>query len=61
MSAGLFYYMAFCVYILYSDLTGKYYAGQTEDMNERLKLHNPGAFVGSFNQSWNTLDDLSHN
>ena len=30
------------VYILYSDSLGKYYVGQTKDLEERLERHNQG-------------------
>jgi len=30
----------FVVYILYSDATGKYYCGQTHDLDDRLLRHN---------------------
>ncbi len=30
------------VYILFSELTLKYYVGQTADINKRLKKHNQG-------------------
>jgi putative endonuclease len=39
--------MTFYVYILYSASTGKYYAGQTDDVDERFKKHNSSAFVNS--------------
>jgi putative endonuclease len=30
------------VYILYSESTGKYYKGQTDDLEDRLRRHNHG-------------------
>ncbi|WP_420490402.1 GIY-YIG nuclease family protein [Mucilaginibacter jinjuensis] len=39
--------MKFTVYILYSASIAKYYIGQTQDINERLILHNSGTFAGS--------------
>ena len=32
--------MAFHVYILFSDMCGRYYCGQTDDMERRLRQHN---------------------
>lgn len=32
--------MAFCVYILQSETTGKLYTGQTSDLERRLREHN---------------------
>ncbi len=46
-SAGLFLYMKFCVYLLHSESTDKYYIGRTEDMCVRLGLYNSGAFASS--------------
>lgn len=34
--------MSFFVYILYSEKTGKFYVGQTEDLENRLLIHNAG-------------------
>jgi putative endonuclease len=34
--------MNFTVYILYSDSCGKFYSGQTQDLNNRLHEHNSG-------------------
>ncbi|EAZ80850.1 GIY-YIG nuclease family protein [Algoriphagus machipongonensis] len=34
--------MEFTVYILFSDKLGKYYVGQTRDLNSRLSRHNQG-------------------
>lgn len=34
--------MVHVVYIVFSDLLAKYYAGQTEDLNRRLSEHNSG-------------------
>jgi putative endonuclease len=30
----------YCTYILFSDITGKYYVGQTEDFEKRINRHN---------------------
>ncbi len=35
------------IYILYSDTADKYYVGETEDVVQRLILHNSGTFSGS--------------
>jgi putative endonuclease len=35
------------IYILYSDTADKYYVGETEDVLQRLILHNLGTFSGS--------------
>ena len=35
--------MSFYVYILKSISTGRYYTGQTNDLNDRLKRHNSGS------------------
>ncbi len=32
--------MGFCVYILYSASSDKYYVGQTEDLQSRIVIHN---------------------
>jgi putative endonuclease len=34
--------MEYSVYILFSDLTGRYYTGQTQDLPKRLNEHNSG-------------------
>ncbi|QYH39290.1 GIY-YIG nuclease family protein [Algoriphagus sp. NBT04N3] len=34
--------MEFVVYILFSERLGKYYVGQTSDLDKRLKRHNSG-------------------
>ena len=39
--------MNFKVYILYSESIDRYYVGQTENMTERLLLHNTGTFKDS--------------
>jgi putative endonuclease len=36
------------VYILYSQSSDKYYIGETEDVEARLKQHKGGVFKGSF-------------
>ena len=40
--------MNYSCYILYSRSLDKYYIGETEDFEERLRLHNSGFFKGSF-------------
>ena len=35
--------MAYFVYILYSDSINKFYTGQTNDIDQRIKRHNSGA------------------
>ena len=40
--AGLFLYMEFTVYILFSVSTEKYYTGSTRDLENRLLEHNSG-------------------
>ncbi len=37
----------FFVYILYSPSIGRYYVGQTEDLDQRLEKHNSGTFIES--------------
>jgi putative endonuclease len=34
--------MSYCVYILYSESTNRYYKGQTTDLKDRLYRHNSG-------------------
>ena len=34
--------MAYSVYILFSERLGKFYVGQTSDLNKRLERHNAG-------------------
>ena len=34
--------MEYCVYILYSKISSKYYVGQTANIDKRLKRHNQG-------------------
>ena len=36
---------AFCVYILQSESTGRYYCGQTKRLNVRLREHNDPDYV----------------
>jgi putative endonuclease len=38
----VFLFMPFSVYILYSEKRDKYYIGQTEDLENRLLIHNAG-------------------
>ena len=40
--------MYFYCYILYSKALNVYYVGETEDVSERLCLHNSGFFKGSY-------------
>ncbi|WP_421874750.1 GIY-YIG nuclease family protein [Marinoscillum sp.] len=39
--------MPFFVYILYSESADKYYKGQTNNLEDRLKRHNAGAEVAT--------------
>lgn len=43
--------MSFVVYIIYSQATDRYYVGQTENIAERLTLHNSGSFKYSSTKS----------
>ena len=38
------------VYVIYSNKAGKYYTGQTEDLERRLKEHNEGT-LGKFTKN----------
>ncbi len=38
------------VYVIYSNMAGKYYTGQTEDLERRLKEHNEGT-LGKFTKN----------
>ncbi|MCZ8354350.1 MAG: GIY-YIG nuclease family protein [Cyclobacteriaceae bacterium] len=38
----LHHFKMFVVYILYSDITSRFYIGQTDDLINRLKEHNAG-------------------
>ena len=40
--AGLFLYMAFTVYILFSESTSTFYTGSTQDLENRIVEHNQG-------------------
>ena len=40
--------MVFYCYILYSKKLDRYYIGETEDIDQRLILHNSGFFKGSY-------------
>ena len=40
--------MEFFCYILYSPSIDRFYIGETENLSERLELHNSGFFKGSF-------------
>ncbi|MGB5356457.1 MAG: GIY-YIG nuclease family protein [Eudoraea sp.] len=52
------------VYILFSDLLNRYYVGESENVQRRLKEHNDGFFKNSYTSSvtdWNiylTIDCL---
>ena len=39
---GVFYFMEYFVYILYSQKFDRFYKGQTNDLEDRLKRHNAG-------------------
>ncbi len=39
--------MSFCVYILKSKSTGRFYCGQTDDVERRLRQHNDPTYHGS--------------
>jgi len=38
----LFYFVAYAVYILFSETTEKFYTGQTENLENRIVEHNRG-------------------
>ena len=40
--SGRAFFMLFDVYILYSDFSGKFYKGQTSDLDDRIIRHNAG-------------------
>src|SRR5688572_24134318 len=42
ITVRFFCFMTYFVYILYSEITGKYYVGQTENIENRLQIHNSG-------------------
>jgi putative endonuclease len=44
---GFFYAMDYSVYIIRSEGFGKWYIGQTEDLESRLKKHNSGANIST--------------
>jgi len=47
--------MQHCVYIIYSNDLGKFYVGETSDLNKRLEEHKTGFYVNSFTskaQDW---------
>ena len=46
--------MNYVVYIIKHDPSGKFYIGQTEDIDKRLKEHNEGksGFTGKLGGSW---------
>ena len=58
--------MAFCVYILYSYTTNKYYVGHTHDIEDRLFRHNAGRSKATkigipwelmYNEVWDTKSE----
>ena len=46
--------MTHFVYVIYSVSAGKYYIGETSDVNERVKQHNSGFYDSSF--TWQVSD-----
>jgi putative endonuclease len=36
------------VYILYSENIDKFYVGETEDLINRIEIHNAGTFIGAY-------------
>ncbi len=40
--SGVFYFMEFTVYVLYSKSCKKFYVGQTQNLTNRLREHNKG-------------------
>ena len=40
--------MKYACYILYSPLLDKYYIGETENLEERIRLHNTGFFKNAY-------------
>lgn len=51
--------MEMLVYILQSSATGKYYVGQTKDIEERLKRHNEGRVKStSHGLPWNLVHTI---
>ena len=60
---GLFYWMPFIVYILYSQTADKYYVGHTgDDLPERLRKHNSNhsGFTGANNDWEIKLSEIHH-
>ncbi|SEJ34790.1 GIY-YIG nuclease family protein [Flavobacterium terrigena] len=50
----------FCVYILYSLSKGKYYIGQTNNMEDRLRRHNSGYSLSTKNGiPWELITSFS--
>ena len=45
--------MNFICYIIYSKKLDKYYVGETEDINQRIVLHNTGFFSNSYTSKAN--------
>jgi putative endonuclease len=57
--------MSFYVYILQSQSTGRYYCGQTKDLEQRLRHHNdpeyrPDATTRRFSGPWNLVWSEAH-
>ncbi|HAQ72106.1 MAG TPA: excinuclease ABC subunit C [Flavobacteriales bacterium] len=51
--------MEMLVYIIQSSATGKYYVGQTKDIEERLKRHNEGRVKStSHGLPWNLVHTI---
>jgi putative endonuclease len=54
--------MGMLVYILQSSITGKYYVGQTQDIEERLNRHNQGLVKSTrHGLPWNLIHTLPVN
>jgi putative endonuclease len=48
--------MSYCVYILYSESTNRYYRGQTTDLMDRLRRHNSGMEKATrFGRPWHLV------
>lgn len=43
--------MNYCVYILHSGTLNKFYVGETENLEDRIKEHNDGYYKNSFTSS----------
>ncbi len=49
-------------YIIYSEKLDKFYIGETEDLEERLRFHNSGFFKNSFTSKtsdWTLIHSIS--